>query len=115
MIKIVERDDKHTGLPQFAPVVTEWMSRKFEAPTEAQRHAWPAIAEGRNTLVFSPNGSGKTLAAFLWAINELVELGEDGALPTKLYIVYVSPLRALANDVEKNLLVPLQDIHRRKR
>jgi len=97
-------------LPDFAPVVGEWVGRSFAAPTAAQRMAWPVIAQGRNTLVFSPTGSGKTLAAFLWAINELVELGEDGRLPSKPYIVYVSPLRALANDIEKNLLAPLEQM-----
>jgi len=101
---------RHRKLPSFAPVIAEWMSRKFEAPTEAQRMAWPVIAKGQSTLVFSPTGSGKTLAAFLWAINGLVELGDRGELPHKPYIVYVSPLRALANDVEKNLLRPLEEM-----
>jgi len=96
--------------PRFAPVVAEWMRRNFAAPTEAQRRAWPVIAEGQSTLVFSPTGSGKTLAAFLWAINELIERGEAGELPQKPYIVYVSPLRALANDVERNLLKPLEEM-----
>ncbi|MBM3501205.1 MAG: DEAD/DEAH box helicase, partial [Armatimonadetes bacterium] len=86
------------------------MSRKFDAPTAAQRMAWPVIAQGRSTLVFSPTGSGKTLAAFLWAINELIERGDAGELPDKPYVVYVSPLRALANDVEKNLLQPLAEM-----
>jgi ATP-dependent Lhr-like helicase len=108
MITVVP--NRKRKLPSFAPIIAEWMSRKFDAPTEAQRMAWPVIAQGRSTLVFSPTGSGKTLAAFLWAINELVELGESGELPHKPYIVYISPLRALANDVEKNLLAPLEEM-----
>jgi len=108
MIKVAAK--RKRKMPDFAPVVAEWMSRKFRAPTEAQRMAWPVIAQGRNTLVFSPTGSGKTLAAFLWAINELVELGDEEDLPTKPYIVYISPLRALANDIEKNLNAPLAEM-----
>ena len=108
MIKVVAT--RKRKLPDFAPVVAEWMSRKFDAPTEVQRVAWPIIAKGEDTLVFSPTGSGKTLAAFLWAINELVELGEADELPDKPYIVYISPLRALANDIEKNLLAPLEEM-----
>lgn len=108
MIRVAAKRKRR--MPDFAPVVAEWMSRKFRAPTEAQRMAWPVIAEGRNTLVFSPTGSGKTLSAFLWAINELVELGEEDSLPAKPYIVYISPLRALANDIEKNLNAPLTEM-----
>jgi ATP-dependent Lhr-like helicase len=89
------------------------MAQAFDAPTEAQRLAWPVIATGHNTLVFSPTGSGKTLAAFLWAINELVELASRGELPATPYVVYVSPLRALANDIEKNLLRPLEEMRER--
>ncbi|MGD8238020.1 MAG: DEAD/DEAH box helicase [Armatimonadota bacterium] len=110
MIEKVEFSDSRRRPPRFARIVAEWMRRTFEAPTEAQRLAWPVIADGKNTLVFSPTGSGKTLAAFLWAINELVELGEGDDLPGKPYVVYISPLRALANDVEKNLLVPLEEM-----
>jgi ATP-dependent Lhr-like helicase len=78
MIRIVEPDSKSLRPPEFSPVVGEWMRRRFEQPTEAQRLAWPVIADGGTALVFSPTGSGKTLAAFLWAINELVVLGEQG-------------------------------------
>ena len=110
MLKVVTPDKRQPPAPDFVPVIREWMKRKFAAPTQAQSLAWPAIAEGRSTLVFSPTGSGKTLAAFLWAINELIELGEQGKLPTRPYIIYVSPLRALANDIEKNLLSPLAEL-----
>jgi len=110
MIRIVPSEGEEPKPRAFAPVVSEWMERTFAAPTRAQRLAWPVIAEGRNTLIFSPTGSGKTLAAFLWAINELVELSARGALPEKPYVVYVSPLRALANDIEKNLLAPLRQM-----
>ena len=110
MLQVLTPGRRRPPAPDFAPVIREWMRRKFEAPTQAQALAWPAIAKGRNTLVFSPTGSGKTLAAFLWAINELVELGEEGDLSPHPYIVYVSPLRALANDVERNLLAPLAEL-----
>jgi len=109
MVTITDATRRRRKLPRFSPVVSAWMRRRFDAPTEAQRLAWPAIAQGKSTLVFSPTGSGKTLAAFLWAVNELVEVGERGALPATPYVVYISPLRALANDVEKNLLLPLAE------
>ncbi len=108
MIKIAGK--RKRKLPDFTPVVAEWMRRQFDAPTEAQRLAWPVIADRKNALVFSPTGSGKTLAAFLWAINELVELGNRDSLPAGPYVLYISPLRALANDIEKNLLAPLEEM-----
>ncbi len=110
MITIVKPSARKVRSPKFARIVADWINQAFDAPTEAQRLAWPAIAKGRNTLVFSPTGSGKTLAAFLWAINELVELSSRGELPATPYVVYVSPLRALANDIEKNLLRPLEEM-----
>ena len=115
MIEVIQRGRRKPRLPRFAPIVADWVAREFEAPTEPQRYAWPVIARGGNTLVFSPTGSGKTLAAFLWAINELLELGGKDDLPDKPYVVYVSPLRALSNDIHKNLAEPRRGIRRELR
>jgi ATP-dependent helicase Lhr and Lhr-like helicase len=93
----------------FNPRVRDWFTRSFERPTEAQAQAWPAIAAGENVLVSAPTGSGKTLAAFLWALDRLVsEPTPEGECKTRL--VYVSPLKALSYDVEKNLRAPLKGI-----
>src|ERR671930_341590 len=93
------------GLPlsSFTPAVREWFERAFEAPTPAQALAWPAIATGEHVLISAPTGSGKTLAAFLWALDKL---GREPAAHTRL--VYVSPLKALAYDVDRNLRAPLR-------
>src|SRR5215217_3647000 len=93
-------------LSAFTPGVREWFGRAFAAPTPAQEQAWPAIATGAHTLISAPTGSGKTLAAFLWALDRLV--AEPTADRTRL--VYVSPLKALSYDVEKNLRAPLRGI-----
>lgn len=97
-------------LENFHPAVANWFRRAFPAPTPAQVEAWPAIASGRHTLIAAPTGSGKTLAAFLAAIDDLVRRGVDGALPDETAIVYVSPLKALSNDVRINLEAPLAGI-----
>jgi ATP-dependent helicase Lhr and Lhr-like helicase len=94
----------------FHPAVAEWFDRSFAAPTAAQAEAWPAIASGRHTLIAAPTGSGKTLAAFLAAIDGLVRLGLDGRLEDATQIVYVSPLKALSNDIQRNLQSPLAGI-----
>jgi ATP-dependent Lhr-like helicase len=96
----------HSALAAFTPQVREWFERAFAAPTPAQAQAWPAIATGEHTLISAPTGSGKTLAAFLWALDRLV--AEPSAERTRL--VYVSPLKALSYDVEKNLRAPLRGI-----
>jgi ATP-dependent Lhr-like helicase len=98
-------------LTEFHPAVASWFEKRFGAPTEPQARAWPEIRAGRHTLIAAPTGSGKTLAAFLSAINDLVRqalLG--GGLPDETEVVYVSPLKALSNDVEKNLEEPLAGI-----
>src|SRR5207245_2841374 len=82
----------------------------FAEATRAQREGWEAIASGRDTLIVAPTGSGKTLAAFLWALDHLCRLGLDRQLEDRVYVVYVSPLRALNNDIEKNLRAPLAGI-----
>ncbi len=88
-----------------------WFERRFGQPTEAQAQGWPAIASGSHTLIAAPTGSGKTLAAFLTSLDDLVRRGlEDGALPDATQVVYVSPLKALANDIQRNLIEPLEQI-----
>jgi ATP-dependent helicase Lhr and Lhr-like helicase len=94
----------------FHPIVREWFRRKFEAPTEAQTLGWPAIARGRHTLISAPTGSGKTLAAFLLCIDRLLRSAIKGDLTDSAQVVYVSPLKALSNDIHKNLSEPLQEI-----
>src|SRR5438270_3688330 len=94
----------------FHPAVAAWFDRQFAAPTEAQTLAWPVIQAGRHALIAAPTGSGKTLAAFLAAIDSLVRQGIDAPLPDETFVVYVSPLKALSNDIHKNLAVPLAGI-----
>ncbi|HEY0631325.1 MAG TPA: DEAD/DEAH box helicase [Thermoleophilaceae bacterium] len=97
------------ALESFTPQVREWFLRAFEAPTAAQEQAWPAIARGENVLLSAPTGSGKTLAAFLWGLDRLVATPPpDGERRTRL--VYVSPLKALSYDIERNLRAPLKGI-----
>ena len=98
------------ALGGFHPLVREWFASQFEAPTGAQAEGWDAIAKGRHTLIAAPTGSGKTLAAFLTCIDRLVRAGLDGGLPERTEVVYVSPLKALSNDVQRNLSVPLEGI-----
>src|SRR5438067_6039420 len=96
---------------EFHPAVARWFARTFAAPTPAQRAAWPVIAAQRHVLIAAPTGSGKTLAAFLAAIDELVRTGVTaGALPDETLVVYVSPLKALSNDIQRNLEAPLAGI-----
>ena len=94
-------------LSSFSPATRAWFEASFDAPTDAQRQGWPAIAEGRNTLLLAPTGSGKTLAAFLWEIDRLAA---EPPPERGTRVLYISPLRALAVDVEKNLRAPLAGI-----
>ena len=98
------------SLSLFHPIVEAWFQRRFERPTEAQAAGWPAIAQGRHTLIAAPTGSGKTLAAFLTCLDRLVRAGLDGGLPSRTEVVYVSPLKALSNDIQRNLAEPLAEI-----
>jgi ATP-dependent Lhr-like helicase len=98
------------ALKEFHRSVASWFKEEFDTPTEIQKRAWPAIKRRRNTLISAPTGSGKTLAAFLSAIDDLVKEGLEGRLRDKTQIVYVSPLKALSNDIEKNLQRPLRGI-----
>jgi ATP-dependent Lhr-like helicase len=97
-------------LEQFHPAVREWFLKQFSAPTEPQAESWPAIKAGRHTLIAAPTGSGKTLAAFLSAIDDLVWQATRGQLANETYVVYVSPLKALSNDIKINLEAPLKGI-----
>jgi ATP-dependent Lhr-like helicase len=94
----------------FHPAVAAWFDDRFPAPTPAQLDAWPSIKAGRHTLIAAPTGSGKTLAAFLAAIDGLVRQGLDGELTDTTQVVYVSPLKALSNDIHRNLELPLAGI-----
>ena len=98
------------ALDRFHPAVAAWFSRTFDAPTPAQERAWPALQSGQHALVAAPTGSGKTFAAFLAAIDQLVREGLEGPLPDETRIVYVSPLKALSNDIQRNLEAPLEGI-----
>src|ERR1039457_2942825 len=92
------------------PVVAEWFVRKFGTPTEPQEQGWPHILAGRTTLISAPTGSGKTLAAFLACIDRLVRKALAGDLSDRTEVLYVSPLKALGNDIQKNLEGPLSEI-----
>jgi ATP-dependent Lhr-like helicase len=98
------------ALDNFHPAVAAWFSRSFPEPTVPQRAAWPAIQAGRHTLIAAPTGSGKTLAAFLAAIDGLVRESISGSLADAVQVVYVSPLKALSNDIQRNLDAPLRGI-----
>ena len=98
------------NLELFHPAVARWFARTFPAPTEPQSKAWPEIKKQRHTLIAAPTGSGKTLAAFLSAIDDLVRLGVEGKLDDSTHVIYVSPLKALSNDVQRNLQLPLEGI-----
>ncbi|MDH3726434.1 MAG: DEAD/DEAH box helicase, partial [Myxococcales bacterium] len=98
------------SLAGFHPAVATWFDRTFGEPTPPQVEGWPAIREGKHTLIASPTGSGKTLAAFLCAIDDLVRQGLEEGLSDRVQILYVSPLKALSNDIERNLKAPLEGI-----
>ena len=95
-------------LERFHSSVANWFKNTFDRPTEIQVKAWPEIQKRRNILISAPTGSGKTLAAFLSTIDDLVKQGLDGQLEDRTQVVYVSPLKALSNDIERNLQMPLK-------
>jgi len=100
-------------LDRFHPAVSSWFQATFPAPTDCQKEAWEAIKQGRHTLIAAPTGSGKTLAAFLAVIDDLVHLGVDHGLSDATFVLYVSPLKALSNDIQKNLEQPLDGINKK--
>jgi ATP-dependent Lhr-like helicase len=97
-------------LDGFHSSVANWFKNTFDEPTDIQVKAWPEIQKRRNILISAPTGSGKTLAAFLSTIDDLVKQGLEGRLEEKTHVVYVSPLKALSNDIERNLQMPLKGI-----
>lgn len=99
-----------TPLNDFHRIVRRWFEARFGLPTEPQRAGWPSIRDGHDTLIAAPTGSGKTLAAFLVCIDRLIRLGLEGRLADQTHVVYVSPLKALSNDVERNLKLPLSEL-----
>src|SRR4051812_41025049 len=105
MVNVAKRADV---LDLFQPSVAEWFRASFAAPTPPQTQGWPAIARGESTLILAPTGSGKTLTAFLWAINKVMFGGRAGCR-----VLYISPLKALAVDVERNLRSPIAGIANR--
>jgi ATP-dependent Lhr-like helicase len=98
------------ALSAFTPLVRDWFAGAFEAPTPAQAQAWPAIATGENVLISAPTGSGKTLAAFLWGLDRFVAAGAAGDGEHRTRLLYVSPLKALSYDIERNLRAPLRGL-----
>ncbi|MEI8017364.1 MAG: DEAD/DEAH box helicase, partial [Schlesneria sp.] len=99
-----------TSLKLFHPVIQEWFQNRFAGPTEPQEQGWPQIVAGRDILIAAPTGSGKTLTAFLAAINRLFQESEQGDLTNQIRVIYISPLRALSNDMHRNLEQPLAEI-----
>src|SRR6202167_3456910 len=115
MAKTVSRDyNKKMSVPASLawahPLVAEWFVQRFGTPTEPQEQGWPHILAGRTTLISAPTGSGKTLAAFLACIDRLVRKALAGDLADRTEVLYISPLKALGNDIQKNLEVPLGEI-----
>lgn len=97
-------------MSQFHPIIEQWFASRFAAPTEPQRLGWPVIAEGGHVLIAAPTGSGKTLTAFLAVIDRLLRRSLKEKLSDGIRVVYVSPLRALSNDMHRNLDTPLREI-----
>src|SRR5689334_666181 len=104
---------KTSPLGRFHPIVRKWFKETLGEPSDPQREGWPAIASGEHTLVLAPTGTGKTLAAFLWELNELIVRGLDEALPNSVHLLYISPLKALNNDIQRNLDRPLRELKER--
>ena len=95
---------------QFHPAVARWFEQEFGSPSEPQERGWPAIKGGAHVLISAPTGSGKTLAAFLASLDQLFREGLAHELPDETRVLYVSPLKALSNDIHKNLERPLTAI-----
>src|SRR5437588_4604177 len=99
-----------TSLEWAHPIVQEWFVRKFGTPAEPQEQGWPHILARRTTLISAPTGSGKTLSAFLACLDRLIRKALAGELTDRTEVLYVSPLKALGNDIQKNLEIPLGEI-----
>ena len=107
----MQTEMNHSPLNWAHPIVREWFLSKFGTPTEPQEQGWPHIIAGVNTLISAPTGSGKTLTAFLWCLNRLM-FEDVPERAQRCRVLYVSPLKALAVDVERNLRAPLTGIAR---
>jgi len=101
------------ALKPFHPIVRAWFRETLGVPSAPQREGWPAIASGASTLILAPTGTGKTLTAFLWELNQLIVDGAKEPLPNAVQILYVSPLKALNNDIQRNLERPLAELRER--
>src|SRR5512146_2648449 len=102
-----------SALKPFHPIVRTWFRETLGAPSPPQDAGWPAIATGDHALILAPTGTGKTLAAFLWELNQLIESGAREPLANAVHILYVSPLKALNNDIQRNLERPLAELKER--
>jgi ATP-dependent Lhr-like helicase len=100
-------------LRRFHPRVRDWFRETIGAPSAPQRQGWPVIARGDHTLILAPTGTGKTFAAFLWELNALIAEGLDAPLGNSVHLLYVSPLKALNNDIQRNLETPLEALRQR--
>src|SRR5207247_9036901 len=98
------------ALSLFHPVIANWFGERFGSPTDVQARSWPAIAPGDDVLIAAPTGSGKTLAAFLSCLAALFKQALAGGLEDRTQVVYVSPLKALSNDMQTNLHAPLAEM-----
>src|SRR5687767_932518 len=102
-------------LDAFHPIVRQWFTETLGEPSPPQRAGWPAIARGSDALILAPTGTGKTLAAFLWELNALITDGLEKPLANAVHLLYVSPLKALNNDIQRNLERPLKELAERFR
>src|SRR5688500_7219520 len=100
-------------LRRFHPEVRRWFTETLGSPSDPQRLGWPAIASGEHTLILAPTGTGKTLAAFLWELDALIRDGSTAPLPNAVQLLYISPLKALNNDIQRNLETPLEQLRAR--
>src|SRR5688500_11663669 len=100
-------------LRRFHPIIRKWFAETLGKPSDPQRKGWPAIATGDHTLILAPTGTGKTLAAFLWELNALITSGLKEPLGNAVHLLYISPLKALNNDIHRNLDAPLTELRRR--
>ena len=108
-----KRQRVSSALKPFHPVVREWFSETLGVPSAPQEQGWPAIASGSHTLILAPTGTGKTLTAFLWELNNLIVEGSAAPLANAVHILYISPLKALNNDIQRNLERPLAELKER--